>query len=56
MNCEDLNEALVDLVDGRLDGAEQRNVERHLEVCPNCRALVDHISKPVILPGHFVFP
>jgi anti-sigma factor RsiW len=41
MNCEDLNEALVDLVDGRLDGAEQRNVERHLEVCPNCRALVE---------------
>ena len=33
MNCEDLNEVLVDLVDGRLDGAEQRSVERHLEGC-----------------------
>src|SRR6478736_963521 len=41
MNCEDLNEALVDLVDGRLDGAEQRSLERHLEGCANCRALVD---------------
>ena len=41
MNCEDLNEALVDLVDGRLDGADQRNVERHLEACANCRALVE---------------
>ena len=43
MNCEDLNEALVDLVDGRLDGAEQRGVERHLEGCANCRALVEDL-------------
>jgi anti-sigma factor RsiW len=40
MKCEDLNEALADLVDGRLDGAGQRAVERHLEACDNCRALV----------------
>ena len=43
MNCEDLNEALVDLVDGRLDGAQQRSVERHLEGCGNCRALVEDL-------------
>ena len=43
MNCEDLNEALVDLVDGRLDGAGQRTVERHLEGCGNCRALVEDL-------------
>jgi anti-sigma factor RsiW len=43
MKCEDLNEALVDLVDGRLDGAEQRGVERHLESCENCRALVEDL-------------
>ena len=43
MNCEDLNEALVDLVDGRLDGAGQRNVERHLEGCQDCRALVEDL-------------
>jgi anti-sigma factor RsiW len=41
MKCEDLNEALVDLVDGRLDIAQQRSVERHLEACANCRALVE---------------
>jgi anti-sigma factor RsiW len=41
MNCENLNVALVDLVDGRLDGAAQRDVERHLEGCPACRALVE---------------
>jgi anti-sigma factor RsiW len=43
MTCNDLNEALVDLVDGRLDGAEQRGVERHLEGCENCRALVEDL-------------
>jgi len=43
MNCEDLNEALVDLVDGRLDGAAQRTVERHLEGCQNCRALLEDL-------------
>ena len=43
MNCEDLNEALVDLVDGRLEGAGQRAVERHLEGCQNCRALVEDL-------------
>ena len=43
MNCADLNEALVDLVDGRLDGAGQRTVERHLEGCANCRALVEDL-------------
>jgi anti-sigma factor RsiW len=44
MNCADLqSEALVDLVDGRLDGAEQRHVERHLDGCEHCRALVDDL-------------
>ena len=43
MTCADLNEALVDLVDGRLDGAGQRGVERHLEGCANCRALVEDL-------------
>jgi len=40
MTCNDLNEALVDYVDGRLASAERRNLERHLEVCDNCSALV----------------
>jgi anti-sigma factor RsiW len=44
MNCADLQtDVLVDLVDGRLDGAEQRSVERHLEACQNCLALVDDL-------------
>src|SRR5262245_28167091 len=44
MNCADLqSDVLVDLVDGRLDGAQQRHVERHLEGCENCRALVEDL-------------
>jgi anti-sigma factor RsiW len=41
MNCADLQaDVLVDLVDGRLEPAAQRDVERHLEACAECRALV----------------
>jgi anti-sigma factor RsiW len=41
MKCADLQaDVLVDLVDGRLDPAQQRDVERHLEACTECRALV----------------
>lgn len=40
MKCEDLNDALADFVDGRLDPAAQRDVERHVEVCAQCVALV----------------
>jgi hypothetical protein len=40
MKCADLQaDVLVDLVDGRLDPALQRDVERHLEACAGCRAL-----------------
>ena len=38
VNCQDL--PLADIVDGELDPAVQRGVERHLEACPSCRALV----------------
>ncbi len=40
MTCDSLRETLVDYVDGRLEPAETRDVERHLEVCDNCSALV----------------
>ncbi len=44
MNCADLQtDVLVDLVDGRLDGPERRLVERHLDACDRCRALVDDL-------------
>ena len=41
MKCADLqSDVLVDLVDGRLDPAEQRDIERHLDACAECKALV----------------
>src|SRR5687768_13214417 len=41
MKCADLqSDVLVDLVDGRLEPAHQRDIERHLEACAECRALV----------------
>ena len=40
MTCNSLNEALGDYLDGRLAPAETRDVERHLEVCDHCSALV----------------
>ena len=41
MKCADLQtDVLVDLVDGRLESAEQREIERHVEACAECRALV----------------
>ena len=44
MTCADLQtDVLVDLVDGRLDGAEQREAERHLDACAQCRALVEDL-------------
>jgi anti-sigma factor RsiW len=44
MKCADIREeAIVDLVDGRLDGADQRQIERHLDGCANCRALVEDL-------------
>ena len=44
MTCADLQtDVLVDLVDGRLDGAEQRGVERHLDGCAQCRALIEDL-------------
>lgn len=40
MRCAELHDVLVDLVDGRLAPATQRDVERHLKICDPCRALV----------------
>jgi anti-sigma factor RsiW len=38
VTCHEL--PLAEFVDGELDAATERQVERHLEECPDCRALV----------------
>ena len=40
MSCHDYSEAIAEFVDGVLDPARQRELERHVEGCPACRALV----------------
>ncbi len=40
MHCDELSDVLVDFIDGRLDPDAERAVERHLDTCANCRALV----------------
>src|SRR5918995_4148198 len=40
MSCADYNDSIADFVDGTLDPARQRALERHVEGCAACRALV----------------
>jgi hypothetical protein len=40
MSCHDYRDAIAEFVDGALDPATQRELERHVEGCPACRALV----------------
>jgi anti-sigma factor RsiW len=40
MNCNDYRDAIAEFVDGALDAAGQRALERHVEGCTACRALV----------------
>ena len=40
MNCKEYRDAIAEFVDGTLDPAGQRELERHVEGCPACRALV----------------
>lgn len=40
MSCADYTDAIADFVDGTLDPARQRALERHVEGCAACRALV----------------
>jgi anti-sigma factor RsiW len=40
MTCRDYNDAIAESLDGALDPARQRALERHVEGCEVCRALV----------------
>lgn len=40
MSCHDYRDAIAEFVDGALAPARQRELERHVEGCPACRALV----------------
>jgi anti-sigma factor RsiW len=40
MSCSDYRQAIAEFVDGSLDAAGQRELERHVAGCAGCRALV----------------
>ena len=40
MSCKDYSTAIAEFVDGALDPAAQRELERHVEGCAACRALI----------------
>jgi tetratricopeptide (TPR) repeat protein len=40
MSCNDYRQAIAEFVDGTLDAAGQRELERHVAACADCRALV----------------
>ena len=40
MSCRSYSEAIAEFVDGNLDPAKQRDLQRHVEGCPGCRALI----------------
>jgi anti-sigma factor RsiW len=40
MSCQDYSAALAEFVDGALDPTRQRELERHVEGCAACRALL----------------
>jgi len=40
MSCHDYRDAIAEFVDGALEPTRQRELERHVEGCPACRALV----------------
>ncbi len=61
MSCSDYSDAIAELVDGALDPARQRALERHAEGCAACRALVADLKSiqaaaftldRVALPAH----
>lgn len=60
MNCRDVIHELSNFIDGELDGALKRELERHFANCEECRLVVDQTKKtieifcdcePIELPG-----
>jgi hypothetical protein len=44
MNCNDYRDAIAEFVEGSLDAAGRRALERHVEGCVDCRALVGDLK------------
>jgi anti-sigma factor RsiW len=44
MSCNDYRDAIAEFVDGSLDATGRRALERHVEGCADCRALVGDLK------------
>lgn len=44
MNCEQMTDLLSAFLDGELTAIEQKQVQEHLEQCPECRALYEQLQ------------
>jgi hypothetical protein len=49
--CIELANKVTEYLDGRLDEGQQERIERHLEVCPGCRAALDQFQTVIRLVG-----
>ena len=45
MNCEDYTELLSARLDGELTPEEEKTLEDHLNICPECRAVAEDLAR-----------
>jgi len=46
-NCRHVRAQMSDYLDGDLDAATASTVERHARWCPNCRRMLDNLSRTI---------
>ena len=49
LTCKDVNQFLVDYLEGTLDPRLRRRFERHLARCPQCSAYLDQYRQTIAL-------
>lgn len=54
MSCEDLQGDWVEYFDGNMDWKGRQNLERHIEICRNCRALMNTYRQTILLSGQIL--
>lgn len=49
ITCRELIDFIIDYVDGHLPAAARDDFDRHLGVCPSCRAYLDSYRKTMAM-------
>lgn len=47
MNCQDVIRELSNFIDGEVDGALKREIERHFEDCEECKLVVNQTKQTI---------